>query len=91
MGIELYPKSTSLVFWRCCRPLWRQLELNGANSVLTIMYLLCMESTSAGQCSAVSVASWSGLGAYEIDRFQKTGTATQEPQTARRQLTISPY
>jgi hypothetical protein len=34
MGIELYPQSTSLVFWRRCRPLQFQMEPSGVKFVI---------------------------------------------------------
>ena len=33
MGIELYPQSTILVFWRRCRPLEFQMEPSGVKFV----------------------------------------------------------
>ena len=36
MGIELYPQSTSLVFWRRCRPLQFQMEPSGVKFVVPL-------------------------------------------------------
>jgi hypothetical protein len=43
MGIELYPQSTSLVFWRRCRPLQFQLEPSGAKFAISFgSVLVCL-------------------------------------------------
>jgi hypothetical protein len=50
MGIELYPQSTSLVFWRRCRPLQFQMEPSGVKFGLSLgSALVCLRGGPGGE------------------------------------------